>query len=162
MRRIVEAIRLRKQGGRARRLCVDATNERYFARMAQKALAAELPVELVIMSETIEVAGQPAPITMKQHLGSLLVAELDDNHLWLPPERYLREDWRLVKKEKGQFVCVPDSDGRHGDTFDGAKLGIKALRGGAGAITTTEGIVTGGDLGGRRVFRPRRWRQGQG
>jgi hypothetical protein len=44
--------------------------------------------------------------------------ELDDNHLWLPSERYVREDWRLVKKEKGQFVCEPDSDGRHGDTFD--------------------------------------------
>ena len=127
-RQIVQAIR-RRPAGPARGLCIDATNERYFAQTARKDLASDLPVELVIASETTEIPGQPEPITMKQLLGGELVAELDDNHLWLPPERYLREDWRLVKKEKGQFVCDPDSEGRHGDTFDAAKLARRALRG---------------------------------
>lgn len=134
-RRIALAIKARKSGGPARKLCVDATNERYFAMSVRKELAGIVPVELVIGSETIQVPGQEEPITMKQYLGGELVAELDDNHLWLPPERYLREDWRLVKKDRGQFVCTPDSDGRHGDTFDGTKLGRHALKSSGGAFT---------------------------
>ncbi len=160
--RIVQTIRGRKEGGRARRLCVDATNERLFSKEAQNDLGEEIAVELVIASETIEVPGQSAPITMKQRLGSLLVAELDDNHLTLPPERYLREDWRLVKKEKGQFVCEPDSNGRHGDTFDSTKLGLRALREDSGSFSSIDqvkAIRMGGQLGYRvgmrRVFRPR-------
>jgi hypothetical protein len=152
-RAIARAVAERKQGGRARRLCIDATNERYFSQSVRRELAAELPVELVIGSETIEVPGEKEPITMKQYLGGQLVAELDDNHLTLPAERYLREDWRLVKKEKGQFVCEPDASGRHGDTFDGTKLGLRALRSNQGAITSMAGIRVGGN---RRApaFRP--------
>ena len=134
-RKIVLAVKSRKAGGPPRRLCVDATNERYFSQLVRNDLSHLLPVELVIGSETIEVPGREEKITMKQFLGGQLVAELDDNHLTLPPERYLREDWRLVKKEKGQFVCEPDVDGRHGDTFDGGKLALRALRSSNGAIT---------------------------
>jgi len=47
------------------------------------------------------------------------ISELDDNDLVLP-ERYIREDFRLVRKEKGQFVCEPDAHGRHGDTLPSA------------------------------------------
>lgn len=154
-RRIVQVIRQRPRGGAARRLCVDATNERYFAQSVRKALAGELPVELVIGSETIEVPGQPEPITMKQYLGGLLVSELDDNHLTLPPERYLREDWRLVKKEKGQFVCDPDVDGKHGDTFDGTKLAKRALVSTGGAIVDPSGIRVGGNAAGPIKVTPR-------
>jgi hypothetical protein len=152
-RAVVRAVKERREGGWARRLCVDATNERYFAAMVRKELMGEIPVELVIGSETIEVAGEPAPITQKQHLGGQLVGELDDNHLWLPPERYLREDWRLVRKEKGQFICEPDVNGRHGDTFDGVKLALKALRSVAGALEGVDGIRLGGQAKGR-VWRP--------
>lgn len=145
-RRIVSTVRERTAGGPLRRLCVDATNERYFAQRVRKELAAEVPVELVIGSETIEVPGQPEPITLKQFLGGMLVADLDDNRLTLPPEMYLREDWRLVKKEKGQFVCEPDSNGRHGDTFDATKLARRALTSTGGAITAE--ILAGIRLGG--------------
>lgn len=124
---LVKAVAARKEGGPARRLALDATSERYFAQALRRDLAALIPVELVIASETIQRPGEPEPITMKQYLGGLLVGELDDNHLWLPPERYIREDWRLVKKEKGAFVCEPDVDGKHGDTFDASKLGVHAL-----------------------------------
>lgn len=155
-RRVITAVQDRKAGGRARRLCIDATNERYFSVQARKELGSLLPVELVIGSETIEPPGQEEPITMKQFLGGQLVAELDDNHLTLPPERYLREDWRLVRKEKGQFVCEPDSSGRHGDTFDGVKLGLRALRSTAGGITSMEGIRVGPHRTGRAVLE--RWK----
>ena len=35
-----------------------------------------------------------------------------------------------MKKERGQFVCEPDGQGRHGDTFDAVKLALKALASG--------------------------------
>lgn len=152
-RRIVLGVKARKEGGPARRLCVDATNERYFSQLVRKDLAALLPVELVIGSETIELPGREEKITMKQYLGGQLVAELDDNHLTLPPERYLREDFRLVKKEKGQFVCEPDVDGKHGDTFDGSKLALRALRSTGGAITAE--TLPQIHIGGSKIRLPR-------
>lgn len=159
-RKIAWSIRHRKSGGPPRRLCVDATNERYFAQTVRKELGALLPVELVIASETIELPGKEEKITMKQHLGGQLVAELDDNHLWLPPERYLREDWRLVKKEKGQFVCEPDVDGKHGDSFDCTKYALLAIRSAGGAITpeVLKQIKMGGNRVRMPVFVPRRLR----
>ncbi|HWD20503.1 MAG TPA: hypothetical protein VHB20_14620 [Verrucomicrobiae bacterium] len=156
VRRIAQAVKLRREGGPARRLCIDATNERYFAQAFRNDLADLVPVELVIASETVEVPGQDDPITRKQLLGGNLVAELDDNHLWLPPERFVREDWRLVKKEKGQFVCEPDAEGRHGDTFDGAKLGLEALTSTKGAIESTAGWAVGSNHRHRAQFTPRR------
>ena len=159
-RLVVDGVRRRIDGGRARRMCVDATNERYFATSVRKTLMADVPVELVVGSETIEVPGESKPITMKQFLGGQLVGELDDNHLWLPAERYLREDWRLVRKEKGQFICEPDANGRHGDTFDGTKLGLRALRGSGGALTaeTAAMVRMQKRRAGRPVFKPRNWR----
>jgi hypothetical protein len=124
---LVRAVNARRHGGRARRLCIDATNERLFASDMQDLLRAELPVELVIASETIEIPGKEEPITMKQFLGEQLVGILDDNHLTLPPERYIKEDFRLPKKEKGKFVCDPAPDGKHGDTFDATKLALYAV-----------------------------------
>lgn len=140
-RAVINAVKGRKEGGPARRLCIDATNERYFASDARKQFAAELPVELVVASETVERPGNE-PMTMKQWQGSLLVGELDDNHLTLPPERYLKDDFRLVKKEKGNFVCVADPDGKHGDTFDATKLGLHALLSASG-ITKADDVVMG-------------------
>ena len=97
--------------------------------MAADELSAEIPVRVIIGSETVQILGQEK-ITVKQRTCGALVAELEDNHLWLPPERYVREDWRLVKKEKGQFVCEPDLEGRHGDTFDAARFAVDELASG--------------------------------
>lgn len=131
---IVLAIRTRPAGG-ARRMCIDATNERYFAAAVRQELMAYLPVECVVGSEKIERPGAE-PMNMKQFTGGELVAELEDNHVILPPERYVREDFRLVKRDRGQFVCEPDAAGRHGDTFDSTKLSLRALKStGEGAFT---------------------------
>lgn len=137
-RRIITTVAARREGGPARRLCEDATNERYFAATVKKELSALLQVELVVASETIESASESR--TMKQHLGGLLVAEFDDNHVLLPPERYVREDFRLVKKERGDFVCEPDADGRHGDTFDSTKLANYALTAGGAGVSIAVGV----------------------
>jgi hypothetical protein len=132
IRSVVEAVSKRPAGGKARRVAVDATNERYFATTLRHDLRAIVPVDLVIGSETVQRPGYE-PMTRKQFLGSRLIGELDDNHLTLPPERYVREDWRLVKKERGALVCEPDVDGKHGDTFDAAKLALEALLAGGPA-----------------------------
>jgi hypothetical protein len=131
LRLVLNAVKARKEGGRARRLCIDSTNERYFAADVRKELRGEIFVDLVVSSETIERPGLPN-ITRKQSLGEALVAELEDNRLALPAARYIREDFRLVKKERGQFVCEPDVIGRHGDTFDSTKLALQALTGNKG------------------------------
>lgn len=125
-RRIIETVNAR--GHRARGLGVDATNERYFAADIAKEYSALCPVELVVGSESVEVPGRDESINMKTLLGDQLVDELNDNHLTLPPERYIKEDWRLVKKERGLYICVPDVYGRHGDSFDSTKLGLRALK----------------------------------
>lgn len=155
---VIHALTVRATGNRPRRLAIDATNERYFAQTVRKELGALIPVELVVGSETIKTPGRDETMTMKQSLGGMLVAELDDNHLTLPPERYLKEDWRNVRKEKGQFVCTPDAEGRHGDTFDSTKLALYALRSNAGGLTSADGIRIGGNnsRNNRPTFAPRR------
>ena len=125
-RRIVHAVHNRPQGGPARRLAIDSSNERYFAADVRRDLSDLIPVEPVVMSESHQQPGVD-PGNMKQWLGSLLVGELEDNHVILPPERYIREDFRNVKRDRGTFVCEPDAQGRHGDTFDSTKLGLHAL-----------------------------------
>ena len=154
VRRLIEAVAERPDGGPARRLCVDATNERYFATEVQRDFAALLPVELVIASETIEKPGE-GPMTMKAFLGSQLVGELDDNHLTLAPERYLKDDFRLVKKDRGSFTTEISPDGKHGDTFDSHKLALHGLLStNDRALMTTEGIKMGSNH--RRTFKPAR------
>jgi hypothetical protein len=127
-RRVVRAVAARREGGPARALHIDATNERYFASTVQRAFVGEIPVSCIVGSETIEIPGYE-PRTLKQYLGGVLVGELDDNHVTLPPERYVKEDFRLVKKDRGLFACEPDVQGRHGDTFDAVKLSLNALKG---------------------------------
>lgn len=125
--RVIETLARRPAASRPRRLCVDATNERYFAAALRTRLGGIMPVELIVGSERREMPGHE-PMTAKQYLGSRLVAELEDNHITAPPERYIREDWRLVKRERGQFTCEADARGRHADTFDAAKNALEALR----------------------------------
>jgi len=143
LERCVQLVAARRGSWRMRRLCVDATNERYWAQGLRRKLHSLVHVELVVANETTARPGEPEPITFKQFLGSQLVAELDDHHLWLPPERYLREDFRLVKKERGQFICEPDMDGKHGDTFDAVKLALYALTKTGGGIMYATDINAG-------------------
>lgn len=126
---LLSAVRIRDDGGPVRKLCVDSTNERYFAAEVRRIFARECPVDLVVASESIQRAGHE-PMSYKEWLGSQLCAEIEDNRVTLPPERYIREDFRLVRRERGLFVCTPDVDGKHGDTFDAAKLAIHALSSG--------------------------------
>lgn len=120
-------------GLRARMLCVDATNERYFATDLRSHLASRVPVELIVSSETTEYLGER--MTYKNYLGNLLINTLDDGYVALPAEDWLKRDLRQVKSERGTFTAEVEADGGHADCFDAIKLSIHALVGEGGPAT---------------------------
>jgi hypothetical protein len=140
--------------GRVRALAIDATNEKYFAEDVRGMFAARVPVLLVVASEKVEIPGLQKPTNWKEYLGDQYVACLEDNRLTLPPHAYVRMDHRLVKKDRGRFVCDPTPDGLHGDTFDASKLGLHAVFTRTAGISTLDGIVLGSPHEGVEPFYP--------
>lgn len=136
---------LREGGGRIEKLCVDASNERYFA-VDLKTACEHVAVELVVAGEVVE-TGDPAAPTMKQkeRCGNLLVNTANARLLALPPNGWVKTDFLLVKKEKGLFVNELDPAGNHADTFDSTKLSVLALDGGGSveAIFPDRGDLAG-------------------
>jgi hypothetical protein len=135
LREVVDGVRARKAS--LRRIGIDATNERYYAQQIKREFQQFCPVDLIVGSETArETEHEDAARRMnnKTYTGNLLVNELDDGRIALPPSRWLRDDWRLVIRSKGGFDNQVDSAGNHGDTFDGAKAAVYLLskRGGPG------------------------------
>lgn len=133
-----------RPGGRPVALAQDATNEKYYAEDNRKRLRSRLPVILVVASESVDRPGLDKPTNYKEWLGEALVAKLDDNNLTLPGDKYTQQDYRLVMKDRGKFVCEPDDQGRHGDTFDADKLAGYALRGGAGRTVVPDQALLSG------------------
>lgn len=111
-------------GAPARRVCIDASSERYFAEETRQDLAGLVPVELVINGSKVEPmpAGYEDPTNYKTYLGDLYCASINDNRCVLPPETYFKKDHRQVVKDRGTYSCEVDHDGGHGDTFDSGKL----------------------------------------
>ena len=157
LRKIILAVNARPEGGRARRFAIDATGERYFAVSLRYDLGMFVPIELVIASETVELPGGEK-ITKKAWLGSKWIGAIDDNHAVLAPDRYLRDDFRRVRKSRGSFECEPGPNGEHGDTFDAHKLAYHALTSTGGAIEDVAGIHVGARRGGISAYRPPRLR----
>src|SRR6185369_8137548 len=132
-RALLEVIAKRPAGGRTRRLCIDSTNERLFARRMQQRLGRECTVELVVASENVP--GQADTVNFKTWLGVNYADAFNRGQLDLPADAYVKEDHRLVRRDRGHFVCNPASDGKHGDTFDSGKLAFYALTSKSGGIT---------------------------
>jgi len=109
-------------GVRCRRLAIDATNERYFATDMRRELGRFCAIDLIIASERITYQG--AEILVKTYLGNLVVNALEEGQLPLPPDRWVREDFRLVRRVKGGFDADVDGSGNHGDSFDSTKLAL--------------------------------------
>lgn len=107
---------------RTRRIVIDATNERFYARQVRDELSRHCPVELVVSSENIQVG--PDSLPFKTYLGNLVVNALDDGRLVLPSHRTIQQDFRLVRKQRGRFDNEVDASGHHGDTFDSTKLAL--------------------------------------
>ena len=143
LRRVLETIAARPCGGRARRLCIDASSERYFAQETADLLRPLVPVELVIHGAALHPPGYSQPTNMKTYLGNLYSACFNDNHYTAPPGAYYKTDHRLVIKDRGAYLCDPSPDGLHGDTFDSGKLAHWALTPALGALLDPALIRTG-------------------
>jgi hypothetical protein len=72
IRRVIHAVAVR--GTPPRRLCIDASSERYFAADLAKDLEGLLPVELVISGTSVQVPGREEATNMKTLLGDQLIA----------------------------------------------------------------------------------------
>lgn len=119
------AAKLRPKG-----LNVDATNERFFAQRIQREFSRYCPVKLVVASENVpNLFIDGSPVTYKEYEGNLYVNSYTDALMRTPDARWLKEDRRLVKREKGRFVADTSPDGGHADTFDSGKKARAALEG---------------------------------
>lgn len=127
MRRIVETCR--ECRAPARQLCIDGSNEYYFAVETQQEFAVLVPVRIIKNGENVlpPPPGYDHAVNYKTLLGDLYTAEINDNHYALPPENYFKKDHRSVLKDRGTYEAEADADGGHGDTFDSGKLAQFAL-----------------------------------
>jgi hypothetical protein len=128
---------LKHAGGSLKAVGIDGSNERYFATQVKTALeAAGFTVIIVVSGEVLEDPDNPkAKMRMKEKLGGLLVNTATDRLLALPPDKWVKDDFLLQKKEKGLFVCDLDAAGNHGDSFDSTKLSVFALESEGGVQT---------------------------
>lgn len=117
-------------GLRPRRLSIDATNERYFAVDLRRLLAGRVPVELVVSSENTIYGGEK--MSVKAYLGNLLINALEDGYAALPPDGWIKTDFRQVVRDRGTFTAEVLDDGGHADVFDGCKLALHAVTGKGG------------------------------
>ena len=115
---------------RPRRLVIDATNERFFAQELRSEFSGICPVELVVSSEKIAYHGNE--MSFKAYLGNQLVNLFDDGTIAIPDSRWVKDDLRLVTRDRGSFSNRIDSAGNHGDVFDAMKLSIHGLVGTGG------------------------------
>lgn len=135
---------------RPRRLCVDASNEKYFARQIQQEFSGRVPVELIVANQKLRHRG--IELDAKTLLGNLYTALLEDGLAVLPPADWLEYDYRLVKREAGGFVTETGKNGEHGDTFDSGKLSHWALTSGTGTVAAD--ALSVGEFGSQAGMRP--------
>lgn len=112
-------------GYRPRRLCIDATSERFFAADLRRELAPVVRVVLVVNSEATEYRGER--MIYKVYLGNLLVNTFDDRRLAVPVDRWIHDDIRQVVRDRGTFSAKVAEDGAHADVFSALQLALHAL-----------------------------------
>jgi hypothetical protein len=127
--RTAKVVRERPAGGPARRLCIDASNERLAAEETKDDLLPYLPVQLVLGGKIVEPrpTGYQDDVNYKTYQGDLYCAAVNDGRYVLAPDDYLKQDHRLPIKNNGKYECPVDADGKHGDTFDAGKQAEFAL-----------------------------------
>lgn len=118
------------RGLRVRKICILATNERFYAGQLKRALAGTVPVEPVIESESTVYLGEK--MSIKAYLGNQLLNQLDDGYLPLPDESWVKADLRQTERSQGTFIADPDENGNHADGFCAIGAGLHALIGAGG------------------------------
>lgn len=111
---------------RPKAVTLDASNEVYWCTEVRQMLEGICPVILVKGSERREYNGEQ--VLMKTYLGNLGSAPFEDDTAAIPADKEVKDDFRLVRRQKGGFDNVLDATtGRHGDLFDGWKNSINSL-----------------------------------
>jgi hypothetical protein len=141
---------LKSAGRQARRLSIDASNEKFHAANLKKEFSGRVSVALIVSGETTQWAGEE--MSYKIFLGNLYINTIDDGHLALPDEDWVAKDARLVKRDRGTFVTELDASGNHGDAFDAVKLGLYGLVSKGGRAEATGAPV--GEFGRKAAMRP--------
>lgn len=113
------------KGRFAVRAAIDATSEKFFALDFKKKFAGRCSVQLVVASEGLVYRGEK--MIYKVYCGNLLCNQIEDSLLALPAEAFIRNDFRLVVRDRGTFDADVDENGNHGDTFDAVKLALLRL-----------------------------------
>jgi hypothetical protein len=144
MTQILDAL----HGKFALRCAIDATNEKFFAIDFKKKFSGRCSVRLVVASEAVEYRGEK--MIYKTYCGNLLCNQLEDGLLALPAEAFIRNDFRLVVRDRGTFDAEVDESGGHADTFDGVKLALLGLltKGGPVEAAAVRTGTFGGSKGG--------------
>ena len=117
-------------GLKARKVCILATNERFYAGQLRRSLAGIVPVEAVIESEATQYLGEK--MSIKAYLGNQLINTLEDGYSGIPDEAWLKADIRQVVRTAGTFDAEVDENGNHADAFCALGAGLHALRGRGG------------------------------
>lgn len=144
-RAIIQSVLMRIAPRRVRKLCIDATSERFFAADLKRKLGPMVPVDLVVASENHTYLGEE--MTFKVYLGNLLVNTMEDGHFAVADQVWIKDDFRLVKRDRGTFTADVDSAGNHADTFDASKLALHAIIGPGGPVAASAAQV--GTFGGK-------------
>jgi len=156
---IIRCVKARKAGS-ARRMVIEATSEQYWARETAQKLGGLIPVELVDVRNKVEPVppGYERDPNYKVWLGDIYAASMNGNRCICPPDPYFKDDQRMVVKTGGTFVCIPEPDGKHGDTFSSGQCAEYGLISTGGAITAEvlSKIRIGRSPLQRRMFTPRR------
>lgn len=126
-------------GLRIRRLCIDATSEKFFAVAVRRHFAGRLQVDLIVSSEATEYGGER--MLWKAYLGNLFVNTIEDGYMALPADPWVKTDVRSVTSEKGTFEAEVLEDGGHGDVFDGCKLALHGQIAKGGAVECAAAAV---------------------
>lgn len=111
---------------------IDGSNETFFAqrlvrecRAALARLGKSCKWHIIKGNEILTFQGQS--LRAKEMMGSLYVNAHTDGVIATPESTAVKEDRRLVRKVKGQFVTLTGKGGKHGDTFDSGKHARWAL-----------------------------------
>ena len=126
-------------------IVLDATNERLTAGDIAMDLSGRVQVRAAVMSTIRIVYGEK--VTLKTYCGSLVVNHLEDGRLLLPPEEWIKKDFRQTIREKGGFSSPVAEDGSHADLFCATGL---ALDGFDHDGPVEAAGIPNYDLGGRR------------
>lgn len=124
---------LLKIGKKAKRLSIDASNEVFFAKELKKKFSKYCQIKLIKSGQNIKHDGHE--LDAKTLIGNIYINLIEDGLLDLPNSKFLFDDHRLVKRDRGSFTTETGKNGQHGDTFDSGKLSVWSLIKGGGSVS---------------------------